>query len=121
MRFGATSWRRQLFGGLRAAVEALKGAGCRTAYIDGSFVTAKEVPGDFDGCWDTAEVNPTALDPVLLTFSSSRAAQKAKFGGEMFPSSSRANPEGQTFFDFFQVDKETGKAKGIIGLDLRSL
>ena len=43
-------------------------AGCRRAYVDGSFVTAKEVPGDFDGCWEAEDVDPDALDPVLLDF-----------------------------------------------------
>jgi len=66
--FGTTQWRRQLLSGLRAALEALRVAGCRRAYVDGSFVTAKEVPGDFDGCWEAEDVDPDALDPVLLDF-----------------------------------------------------
>src|SRR6476646_6535357 len=56
--FGGTPWRRQLLSGLRAALEALRVAGCRRAYVDGSFVTAKEVPGDFDGCWESQGVDP---------------------------------------------------------------
>jgi hypothetical protein len=32
--------------GLRKAMEQLKIAGCRTIYIDGSFVTIKPDPGD---------------------------------------------------------------------------
>jgi hypothetical protein len=105
---------------MRAALDSLKAAGCQTAYVDGSFVTGKEVPRDFDACWDTAGVDATALDPVLLIFSSQRAAQKAKFGGELFPASIAADPQGQTFLEFFQIDKDSGRAKGIIGLDLRS-
>jgi len=66
--FGTTQWRRQLLSGLRAALEALRVARCRRAYVDGSFVTAKEVPGDFDGCWEAEDVDPDALDPVLLDF-----------------------------------------------------
>ena len=38
--------------GLRAALESLKSAGCRTVYLNGSFVTSKEAPNDFDACWD---------------------------------------------------------------------
>ena len=30
----------------------------------------------------------------------------------------KANPAGTVFLDFFQVDKNTGNAKGIIALDL---
>ena len=38
--------------GLRAALVNLKGAGCQTAYINGSFVTRKELPNDYDACWE---------------------------------------------------------------------
>src|SRR5438094_981503 len=84
-RLGATSHRRQLLAGLKAALTSLRVGGCRTAYVDGSFVTAKDVPGDFDACWDTTGVDPALLDPVLLVFDRGRAAQKAKYGGELFP------------------------------------
>lgn len=29
------------------------------AYLDGSFVTSKDTPGDFDGCWEEANVTST--------------------------------------------------------------
>ncbi len=51
-RFGTTPHRQMLLDGLRAALLSLKDSGCRRVYIDGSFVTAKEEPGDFDGCWE---------------------------------------------------------------------
>ena len=57
------------------------------------------------------------LDLVLLTFGNRRAAQKAKYHGELFISSSRADG-GLTFLDFFQRDKATGNQKGIIGINL---
>ena len=47
-------------------------------YLDGSFVTAKEFPSDFDGCWDPDGVDGAKLDPVLLVYDNLRAAQKAK-------------------------------------------
>ena len=119
--FGGTAWRRQLLVGLRAALEALRTAGCRRAYIDGSFVTAKEVPGDFDGCWEADGVDPDALDPVLLDFRHPRAAQKAKYLGELFVANVAAAPDGTRFLDFFQIDKITGDAKGIVALDLGAL
>ena len=52
--YGTSLWRLQLLAGLKAALDNLKAAGCRRAYIDGSFVTAKEHPGDFDACWELA-------------------------------------------------------------------
>lgn len=73
-RFGQTPYRRWLIQGLLAALRALSVAGCTLAYIDGSFVTVKEQPGDFDACWDMAGVDPTRLDPVLLNFDQGRLA-----------------------------------------------
>ena len=44
--------------GLRAALENLKRAGCRTVYVNGSFVMNKYVPNDYDACWEEAGVEP---------------------------------------------------------------
>lgn len=120
-RFGNTPWRRELVSGLKEALEALRDAGCRTVYVDGSLVTAKSHPGDFDGCWEVDGIDFDALDPVLLTFDPGRAIQKAKFGGELFPASVSADSEGRVFLEFFQTDKETGRRKGIVALDLGGL
>lgn len=103
-RFGDTPRRKWLLEGLKAAVDALKRA-----------------PGDFDGCWDVTGVNPNLLDPVLLDFANGRAAQKAKFRGELFPAQLREGMSGRTFLEFFQTDKATGRPKGIVVLDLRRL
>ena len=35
----------------------LSSAGCRLVYLDGSFVTRKERPGDIDACWDVQYVD----------------------------------------------------------------
>jgi hypothetical protein len=88
-RYGLTPWRRQLLVGLLDALRLLKAAGCARAYIDGSFVTAKEVPGDFDACWDVDGVDFDLVDERLLTFDRGRATQKAAFGGELFIADSR--------------------------------
>ena len=99
---------------------SLKDSGCRRAYIDGSFVTAKEQPDDFDGCWEVDGVDPDKLDPVLLEFANRRAAQKAKYFGELFLANAVADPAGTRFIDFFQLDKD-GQPKGMIALDLKDL
>lgn len=112
-RFATNAWRRTLFEGFRRGLQELFRAGCRTVFLDGSFVTDKPNPADFDCCWDPVGVDDTRLDPVLLDFSQGRIAQKLKYGGEFFPS--RADAEGSlTFLDFFQTDPYTGKAKGIL-------
>ena len=120
-RFGTSSHRYHLLKGLRNALDVLKAAGCQAVYVDGSFVTAKNVPNDFDACWDTVGVNPDLLDPILLTLKDGRAAQKAKYFGELFPAQLPEGISGLRFLEFFQIDKETGKQKGVIAIDLRRL
>lgn len=120
MRFATTPHRRWLFEGFRRVAQALADAGCSTVYLDGSFVTAKPHPDDYDGCWDHLGVDLAMLDPILLTFDNKRAAQKAKYRGEMFIA---GTPDGLggTFLDFFQVEKFSGLAKGILRVSLTAL
>ena len=120
-RLGNNPWRQRLMEGFRAAIENLRDAGCRTVYLNGSFVTSKTHPNDYDACWEEAGVDPMALDPVLLTFDSARATQKARYLGELFPASIIADVDGLSFLEFFQTDKETGRPKGIIAIDLGGL
>jgi hypothetical protein len=79
------------------------------------------MPGDFDGLWETAGVDPRLLDLVLLDFRGRRAAQKAKYLGELFPVIP-GNPVavGQACLDFFQLDKASGNPKGIVMIDIGS-
>lgn len=107
-----------LFNGLRRACNALRKAGCKVIYLDGSYITEKEIPGDFDVCWDPKNVDTKKLDPVFLVFSDQRKDQKLKYGGEFFPSSAMANGS-HIFIDYFQIDKETGLKKGIIRVQLQ--
>lgn len=116
--FATNSWRRELFDGLVLASSKLRAAGCPTVYLDGSYVTGKPRPGDFDACWDPTGVDPAKLDPVFRQFENGRAAQKAAFKGEFFPSSMICADVGQAFVDFFQLDRFTGKQKGIISIPL---
>lgn len=120
-RFGNNPWRLRLAAGFRAAIENLGGAGCRTVYLNGSFVTGKAMPNDYDACWEEAGVDSTALDPVLLTLDAGRATQKAKYLGELFPASVIADTDGLSFLEFFQTEKETGEPKGIVAVDLGGL
>lgn len=119
--FGATPYRRGMLGGLLKALTCLRNAGCRTAYVDGSFVTARDVPDDFDACWDPIGVNLGLLDNALTTFTDRRALQKLKYRGELFPLDGDADRNGTTFLRFFQTDKNSGRTKGIIMINLGSL
>ena len=115
-RFGWNPRRRQLLDGLSDALEGLAAAGCRRVWLNGSFVTAKEEPADFDACWDTTGVDLDVLDPVLLDLTRGRAAQKARFGGELFPNVTEVQ-SGLVFSEFFQNERDTGR-KGIVVLSL---
>ena len=115
--FATNEHRRKLFNGLKAAISAFKKAGCKTILVDGSFVTDKEKPGDYDACWYTDNVDIGKLDPVFFNFDNKREKQKYKYLGEFFPSSTLADGSN-TFEDYFQRDKYTGKKKGIICINL---
>lgn len=116
--FATNAQRRNLFEGLVAALVQLRLAGCQTVYLDGSYVTGKPHPGDFDACWDPTGIDRAKLDNVFLDFRNGRAAQKAAFKGEFFPSSMMCADVGRTFLDFFQMERFTGKQKGVISISL---
>ena len=118
--FNFTERRQRLMEGLKAALDDLTEAGCSAIYIDGSFVTRKAEPNDFDACWSGAGVDATKLDPALLDFTQNRRAMKEKYGGEFFVAETPADLEGRTFLDFFQFEfrRELRIRKGIIGIKL---
>jgi uncharacterized protein DUF6932 len=115
-RFGWNVRRRQLLDGLAEAIELLAAAGCRRVWLNGSFVTTKEEPGDFDACWDPEGVDIEALDPILIDFARGRAGQKARFGGELFPNVTESQ-SGLVFSEFFGNERDTSR-KGIIVLNI---
>lgn len=113
-RFGWNIRRRQLLDGLAEAIEILAAAGCRRMWLNGSFVTAKDEPGDFDACWDPDGVDLDALDPILFDLSGGRSAQKERFGGELFPNVTETG-SGLVFAEFFRNERDIGR-KGIVVL-----
>ena len=90
-------------------------AGCRTVYIDGSFVTSKSEPGDYDACWDIDGVNVEALDLVFLDFSGRRAAQKRKYFGEFFPPRCPKAQAEKCFWNSSRRTKRPGDQKELWG------
>jgi hypothetical protein len=63
----------------------------------------------------------TALTPELQDFSERCAAQKARYGGELYPADWVAEPGGMRFRDYFQRDAIVKQPKGIIAIDLTGL
>ena len=117
-RFGWTPWRRRLLDGLAEALDLLSAAGCRRIWLNGSFVTTKEDPGDFDAVWDPDGVDDDVLDPIFgpLGMLNGRRLQKERFGGEWFPNVVEAG-SGAVFAAFFQRDRDA-RPKGIVVIQL---
>lgn len=114
--FGTNERRRVLLGGLSAACSALAAAGCTQLWVDGSFVTDKDRPGDYDACWDWVGVDDRLLDPVLIDFSpAGRAAIKAKYLGDVLIAGIELG-SGLPFVEFFQRTRDGG-TKGIVLLN----
>lgn len=113
--------RNKLLAGLRKALGSLTKAGCPNIYLDGSFVTAKKVPDDYDACWEMVGVRSVDLDPVFMDFSNKRAAPKAKYLGEFFLAYTQAEgpPLSRLYINFLQIDKDSGDPKGIVGIKLQ--
>ncbi len=118
-RFGTNEHRKRLLMGMRDAFQALKIARCTRVYVDGSFVTTKEFPNDYDCCWDPMHVDINLLDRIFTDMSIiGRKRQKMRFGGEFFPSSTIELGSNRPFLSFFQTDANTGEPKGIIAIKL---
>jgi hypothetical protein len=120
--FGQGAKRAILLAGLIRGCHDLMKAGCKNILVDGSFVTGKPIPGDFDACWLPApSMNYDLLNPAFFDFSNDRAMQKNLYGGEFWPSTLIEAASGMLFIDFFQNDRHTGERKGIVEIDLTTL
>ena len=116
-RFGGNPQRNRLLDGLRRAIANLQAAGCRRLYLNGSFITSKPDPDDFDGCWVSEGVDASRVSPIFLDrddlFVHRRRRQLAEFGGELIP---------DVFYwsgvvEFFQKDDQDNP-KGVILIEL---
>lgn len=116
---GNSPYRRALLNGLRAVLDNLAAARCTRVYLNGSFVTAKVMPGDYDLCFEPVGVDDTLLDPIVRAVGPSRRIlQHAKYRGEIFSARVAADLRGTLYVDYFQRDA-SGVPKGILVLDPR--
>ena len=112
---GMFSWnqrRRQLLDGLIDGLTILAESGCRQVWLNGSFVTSKDEPGDFDCVWDTDGVDLRILKvlcPEILELDGHRLSQKLRFGGEFLPNIVESS-SGRKFSDFFS-NRPNGNCK----------
>ncbi len=87
--------------------------------LNGSFVTAKFLPGDYDAIWDFDTVDVSLIDPVFLDFSGGRFAMKNKYLGDLFPSQVNGMPE-DAVVEFFQTNRNEVE-KGLVRIYLRRM
>jgi len=118
-RFGSTPHRQELLAGLQEALSALARAGCLAVWLDGSFVTMKEEPNDYDGAWEIAGVDVSQLDEAFRG-EDSPAKTKAKYSGTLYPVSAIVELDWSVLLGFFQFDK-AGDRRGIVALNPRSI
>ena len=121
--FGFSPKRKELLEGLLQVINILKICGCEAIYIDGSFVTDKLEPDDWDACFKGSTQSLKTLkrqEPCLLLTDDYklRETQKQKFKGELFFYSLYAGLN-ISYLDFFQGIKGVKrKKKGIIKINL---
>ena len=110
--------RQALMLGVKAAVDNLKRAGCQNIYINGSFVTAKSEPNDWDACWEITGVDFDKLDSTIVDEEFNHRRRKAKYLGDLFLNA--PNLPGHNYVEFFQKSRD-GIRKGIIVISLATL
>jgi hypothetical protein len=118
-RFGTTPNRRRLLDGALMALKHLRDTDVTDAWLDGSMVTDKERPSDYDLCYaywqaDRGKLDPLLRGPLALT-QNGRQGMKRKYLGDVLP---QDRPDGG-FLEFWQQDH--GIPKGIIKVRMDSL
>jgi len=120
-KFGYNEYRAWLLEGLEWAIADLKKIGCKAIFVDGSFITKKILPGDFDLCWEEEGVDLVAASkicPGLFDCGRKMEKIKARYRGDVAPSESIADIKKDiTFLGLFTEDRQ-GRAKGIIRISI---
>jgi len=118
--FGWNARREFLLQGMLEALQYFRSLGCQRVYIDGSFVTSKDTPSDYDAAWDRSGMTLVNIDPMFRSNPDGRIKQKAMYGGEWFPASGIADGADTLFLEFFQIDR-SNNVKGIVLLEMESV
>ncbi len=119
LKFGTNAHRKNMLKGMKMVIIQLKIAGCKYVYLDGSFITDKQFPNDYDVCWDIMGVDTSILlknIPELFDFNNGRRNQKMLFYGEFLPYDPRKSKKF-SILEFFQHNRN-GQKKGIIGIEV---
>lgn len=126
-RFATNECRKALVSGFYEALSLLRECGCRWVYVGGSLLSTKECPNDFDARFELDNRWWARLDadlhPLSITSWQGTERQLQRFGGELFLQHRNVHAAGTelTYKDYFQMDKVTWEARGVVLLDLWSL
>jgi len=116
-RYGYNEKRKWLLEGLDFLLLELTRVRCSSVYVDGSFVTNKEYPGDYDLYWDMTGVFVEKLDPILQDYSVDGLRKiETKYRGDIRGAAWGVVETGATYLEFFQHDRD-GNPKGIVKLN----
>jgi hypothetical protein len=118
-RFSTNPHRTALSEMLLEALRMLAKAGCRQVWINGSYVTDKERPGDVDVLYDAWAVRPNELDQLFRSETAAARADRNKiYGGDYFPVYD--DELDGALISHFETDR-SDIPKGIVQLSLSTL
>ncbi len=116
-RFARGNKRQKLAGGLVRQLDILTRCGCKQVILGGSFVTAKQKPGDFEGLWLVEGTDLEALvrlEPALLAQTADAPTQlDADYGGTLSPWY-RDSITCPGLLEYLQYDNRSGHHKGVV-------
>lgn len=119
--FAYNEKRMEIFTGFVQACLELRKSGCKTVYLNGSFVTTKLNPDDFDACWEMNFPNNLKLNSIIRNCDyRTRQLQKQIYKGEFFPIDLANRNRGGTKWLKFFLRTRLGNKKGILRLSLQS-
>lgn len=114
-RFAYNPTRQKLFDAFLEVLEILQSCKSPEVHLDGSFITTKEEPSDYDMCWESTGVEPT---DELREFLELREQRKERYLGDIF----LRIPQPPYFYDHvehWQSDsRQDDVVKGIIRINL---
>jgi hypothetical protein len=112
--FATNAQRAMLFEGLVKVLDLLRGCNCKEVYLDGSFITDKSEPNDYDLCYEPTGINPTK---AFKNFLLARDRRKERYLGDIFARMPQP-PYELDHVEHWQTDQD-GNIKGIIRIKLR--
>jgi hypothetical protein len=92
--------------------------GCKTVYIDGSFISKKKYPEDIDLCFDLTEIDAEKLEKQFPQFFDEKAIGRIHGAEQCHILFFDKNV--QRFYNLLQYDRD-GNPKGFVKLNLKDL